>query len=188
LFKRHYLDYYFSSVLTKRLFSQDRIAKRYITSMLQNNILRRKITFESAEDRRKAAAKIEVEAAQCKRLFRRVAPDAADFDSPFDVLTVLAEVLKSDQEMLSLHIGILVQRYSDVQHEQLLCLLALRGDLERAEARAIASEFVPTDGGERMSGSTTLRARSILSQVQVSSSLNPFAEGGVSERLKNPFA
>jgi len=165
--------------------AQDRIARKYITAMLQSNVLRRKISFETAEDRRKASAKIEGEAMQCKRFFRRLAGDEADFDSPFDALAVLAEVLKSDQEMLSLHIGILVQRYSDVNHEQLLCLLLLRGDLDRAEAKAISTEFVPADGG---GATNTLRAKSIMSQVQVTSSLNPFAEGGVGERLKNPFA
>jgi len=61
--------------------------------MLQSSILRRKISFETSEDRRKAADKIIEEAKQLKRFFRRVAGDMADFDSPFDALSLLAEVI-----------------------------------------------------------------------------------------------
>ncbi len=46
--------------------AQDRVARRYITSMLQNNVLRRKISFETGEDRRKAAEKIKGEAMQVR--------------------------------------------------------------------------------------------------------------------------
>jgi hypothetical protein len=42
----------------------------------------------------------------------------ADFDSPFDALALLAEVLASDEEMLYLDIGTLVKRYPDVTYEQ----------------------------------------------------------------------
>ncbi len=113
----------------------------------------------------------------------------ADFDSPFDALTILADILRSDEEMLSLEIGNLVKRYPDVTHEQLVCLLLLRGDLGRNDARDTASESVPADPGD--GGRSALHARSILSQVQVTSSLNPFANkegGGLAVNLpKNPF-
>lgn len=68
------------------------MARRYITSMLQNNILRRKISFETGEDRRKAADKIKKEAMQIKRFFHTVAGDMADFDSPFDALALLVRL------------------------------------------------------------------------------------------------
>ncbi len=57
--------------------------------MLQNNLLRRKISLETASDRKKAVDKIEREALQLKRLFKKVAGDMADFDSPFNVLPKL---------------------------------------------------------------------------------------------------
>ena len=44
------------------------------------------------------------------------------------------QVVSSDDEMLSLELGTLCKRYPDVSHDQLLCLLLLRGDLARAEA------------------------------------------------------
>ena len=47
---------------------------------------------------------IKVEAMQIKRFFRNVAGDMADFDSPFDALALLAEVLKSDEDFLSLEV------------------------------------------------------------------------------------
>jgi hypothetical protein len=42
----------------------------------------------------------------------------ADFDSPFDAIALLSEVLASDEEMLFLDIGTLVKRYPDVTYEQ----------------------------------------------------------------------
>ena len=60
--------------------------------MLQANLMRRRITFENSEDRRKAAEKIMNEARQLKTFFRKTAGDMADFDSPFDALSLLAEV------------------------------------------------------------------------------------------------
>jgi len=47
----------------------------------------------------------------------------ADFDSPFDALALIAEVLGSDEEMLFLDIGTLVKRYPDVTSEQVCSLL-----------------------------------------------------------------
>jgi hypothetical protein len=38
----------------------------------------------------------------CSRFFKEIAPEMADFDSPFDTLAILAEVVSSDDEMLSL--------------------------------------------------------------------------------------
>merc|ERR1711892_573943 len=155
--------------------AQDRVARKYITAMLQNNLLRRKITFTSQEERKSAAVKIRTEAAQCKSFFKDVAGDMADFDPPFDTVSTLAEVLSSDDEMLSLELGTLCKRYPDVSHEQIFCLLLLRGDLARGEAKQLTSEFV-VEGG---TANRTLHARSILSQVNVTSSLtdklNPFA-------------
>merc|ERR1712059_165548 len=155
--------------------AQDRVARKYITAMLQNNLLRRKITFTSQEERKAAATKIKTEAMQCKSFFKDVAGDMADFDSPFDTVATLAEVLSSDDEMLSLELGTLCKRYPDVSHDQIFCLLLLRHDLNRGDAKQLASEFIPEGG----MANTTLRARSILSQVVITSSisdkLNPFS-------------
>lgn len=99
--------------------------------------------------------------------------------------------MKSDEEMLSLDIGTLVKSYPDLTHEQLMCLLLLRGDMGRNDARDTANEAVPEGNNSK----STLHARSILSQVQVTSSLNPFAAkdggkeaGGGAGVPKNPFS
>ena len=72
--------------------AQERVARKYITAMLQNNLLRRKISFTSQDERRQAATKVRKEAAQAKSFFKDVAGDMADFDSPFDTVSTLAEV------------------------------------------------------------------------------------------------
>ena len=63
--------------------------------------------------------------------------------------------------MLSLELGTLCKKYPDVSHEQILCLLLLRGDLPRNEAKQLTAGFVPEGG----TASKTLHAKSILSQV-----------------------
>lgn len=73
---------------------------------------------KTALDRREAAEKVKSEAAQLKRFFHKRSEDMADFDSPFDALALLAEVLGSDEEMLFLDIGTLVKRYPDVTYDQ----------------------------------------------------------------------
>ena len=79
----------FSVVITT---AQERVARKYITAMLQNNLLRRKISFTSQEERRSAGNKVKKEALQSKSFFKDVAGDMADFDSPFDTVATLAEV------------------------------------------------------------------------------------------------
>ena len=97
--------------------ARDRCARRYISAILTppSNVLKlKKSNFESPADRRKAAEKIKAEAAQLKRFFRKIAEEhdfleSVDFDSPFDAVSALAEVLNSDSEMLFLDIGTLVK-------------------------------------------------------------------------------
>lgn len=165
--------------------AQDRVAKRYITSLLQPQLsamLRKKINIEKQEDRAMAAKKIAKEAKQLQMFFHKVAGDMADFDSPFKAIEALAEVLGTDEEMLALDVGNLVKKYPDVTYDQLCCLLILRGDQSKSEAREKALEYIPN------SVRSNLQAKSIFSQVLVSASINPFASGKEAAASLNPFA
>ncbi|GLH02675.1 Exocyst complex component 3 [Gryllus bimaculatus] len=118
----------FDYVITE---AQNLVAKRYISSMLQ-----RKLSFKTYEERRDAAVKIMKEAEQIKAVFIRIAPKVAKFDSPFEIILSLAEVLKSeDPEILSLDLHGIVDKYPDVTQDHLTHLLSLRGDISRSEAR-----------------------------------------------------
>ena len=155
--------------------AQNRVARKYITTMLQPNLLKRKISPVSEQDRKNVSSQVKQEAMRCKSFFKEVKEMAAggmeDYDSPFDTIALLAEVLAADLEMMSLDLGTLCQRYPDITHDQIFCLLLLRGDLgSRQEAQKMAEDYVK-EGGE----SKPLHARSIFSQVNVSASLNPFA-------------
>ena len=64
---------------------------------------------------------------QVKRFFHRVAGDVADFDSPFDAVSQLSELLKQDDsDWLALDIGTLVKKYPDVSQEQESIMIAKR--------------------------------------------------------------
>ena len=63
-----------------------------------------------------------------------------------------------------------------------VCLLLLRGDMSKGEARETAQEFIPEGK------TTSVHAKSILSMVQVTSSLNPFAgKAEAAASNLNPF-
>ena len=122
--------------------TQDRVAKRYIVSLLQPiqfHPTRKRVTLDERSDQRVLVAKkVSSEAKQLQRFFHKVAGDLADFDSPFKAIEALAEVLGCDKEMLALDIGTLVKKYPDVSHDQLLCLLYMRNDL-------VSSNFVKSE-------------------------------------------
>ncbi|CAB4069632.1 EXOC3 [Lepeophtheirus salmonis] len=140
----------FERVMSK---AQDRFAVEYITSMFQPSLLGFiKGTFSQDEsfDRRGSADKIIDEAKKAKDLFNNVAEDIANYDSPFDALALLAEVFQ----------------YPDITFEQLYCLLHLRGDLSKSDARIMAQEVLP--GGLNNKTSTTLHALNIRKSCQFS--------------------
>ena len=69
--KDYFEDYQFLKVKNFELViteAQDRVARKYITSMLQNNVLRRKISFTNDAERTAAAAKIK----KGRRQFKKV--------------------------------------------------------------------------------------------------------------------
>jgi len=128
----------FDYVITE---AQNWVAKRYISAMLQ-----KKMSFKTYEERRDAAMKIMDEAEQVKEFFIQHAPKVAKFDSPFDIITMLAEVLKSeDPEILSLDLHGLVDKYPDVTQDHLIHLLSLRGDISRSAAREKVAYILQTN-------------------------------------------
>jgi Exocyst complex component Sec6. len=121
--------------------AQNWVAKRYISAMLQ-----KKMSFKTYEERRDAAVKIMGEAEQVKEFFIHHAPKVAKFDSPFDIINTLAEVLKSeDPEILSLDLHGLVDKYPDVTQDHLIHLLSLRGDISRSEAKEKVAYILQTN-------------------------------------------
>ena len=121
--------------------AQNWVAKRYISAMLQ-----KKISFKTYEERRDAAVKIMHEADQIKQFFVRLAPKVAKFDSPFEIINTLAEVLKiEDPEILLIELPALVDKYPDVTQDHLTHLLGLRGDISRSDAREKVAFILQTN-------------------------------------------
>ncbi|CAG2066189.1 unnamed protein product [Timema podura] len=109
-------------------------------------MLRKRISFKTYEERKEAALKILKESAQIKAFFTRIAPKVAKFDSPFEIINALAEVLKcEDAEMLSLDLHNLIDKYPDVTQDHLTQLIALRGDLSKSEVRDMVSYVVQSE-------------------------------------------
>ena len=90
------------------------------------------MVLKAAEERREAAEKMTREARQIAALF---SPATASFSSPKtlavaeNAIISLAELVKSDLEMLSLEFHTLIKKYPDFTQDQLVCLLSLRGDV-----------------------------------------------------------
>ncbi|XP_052756096.1 exocyst complex component 3 [Galleria mellonella] len=108
--------------------AQNLVYKKYITAMLS-----KKIVFKVVEEAQQAATKIVKEANQIRAFFKKIAPDGVNVDWPFEVITMLAEVLRcQDAEMVSLDVLGVVSKCPDLAEEHLVRLLALRGDVPRA--------------------------------------------------------
>ncbi|XP_033230784.1 exocyst complex component 3 [Belonocnema kinseyi] len=126
--------------------AQKLIAKRYISAMLM-----RKISLKNYDECLNCTSKIIAEADKLKNFFGRIAPKVGTFDSPFEIIKRLAEVLRcEDSEILSLDLHSLVEKYPDMSEDQLVRLLSLRGDIPRAEAREKVSYILEALRNRRM--------------------------------------
>ncbi|CAD6236665.1 GSCOCG00008226001-RA-CDS [Cotesia congregata] len=111
--------------------AQNLIAKRYIAAMLS-----RKISLKNYDECLTCTSKIMSEADKLKNFFVRIAPKVGNFDSPFEIIKRLAEVLRcEDAEILTLDLHSLVEKYPDMTDDHLVRLLSLRGDIPRSEAK-----------------------------------------------------
>ncbi|CAH2076344.1 unnamed protein product, partial [Iphiclides podalirius] len=120
--------------------AQNLVYKKYITAMLS-----KKMTFKNVEEAQQGANKIVKEANQIRSFFRRIAPEGVNVDWPFEVIKILAEVLRcQDIEMLSLDLHGVLDKCPDVSEEQLGRLLALRGDVPRSHVRDTVAHVLAT--------------------------------------------
>ncbi|XP_063362042.1 exocyst complex component 3 [Cydia amplana] len=120
--------------------AQNLVYKKYITAMLS-----KKVTFKTVEEAQQAATKVVKEANQIRSFFRRIGAEGVNVDWPFEVISSLAEVLRcQDIEMLSLDLHGVLDKCPNMSEEQLVRLLALRGDVPRAHVRDTAAHVLGT--------------------------------------------
>lgn len=120
--------------------AQNLVYKKYVTAMLG-----KKVVFKTVEESQQAATKIMKEANQIKAFFRRIAPEGVNVDWPFEVISMMAEVLRnSDIEMISLDLHGLLDKCPDMGAEHLRRLLWLRGDVPRAHVRDTVPHVLAT--------------------------------------------
>ncbi|XP_012139936.1 exocyst complex component Sec6 isoform X2 [Megachile rotundata] len=150
----------FEYVITE---AQNLIAKRYISAMLQ-----RKISLKTYDECLTCTSKIMTEADKLKNFFDRIAPKIGNFNSPFEIIKRLAEVLRcEDSEILSLDLHSLVEKYPDMTEDHLVRLLGLRGDISRSEAREKVSYILEAQRNRKTSQSLT---HSIFKQIVIQDS------------------
>lgn len=155
----HLRDKNFEYVITE---AQNLVCRRYVTALLS-----RRVTFRAAEDAALAAAKMVKEAGQIRGLFARIAPVVNSAEGIFELIGVLAEVLRcQDIEMLSLDLHGLLDKCPDITEDHLLRLLSLRGDLSRSEVKEKVSYLV-----KNAKPPATVRQKSIFSQIVFSDRL-----------------
>ncbi|XP_059046344.1 exocyst complex component 3 [Achroia grisella] len=145
--------------------AQNLVYKKYITAMLS-----KKIVFKVVEEAQQAATKVVKEANQIRAFFKKIAPEAVNVNWPFDVMSMLAEVLQcQDVDMLSLDLLDVVKQCPDMVEEHLVRVLTLRGDVPRArhadiiaialEARGPASASAPAPAHPRLFADITFTDR-----------------------------
>ncbi|KAI4484165.1 hypothetical protein M0804_007621 [Polistes exclamans] len=138
--------------------AQNLIAKRYISAMLQ-----RKISFKTYEECLTCTSKIISEADKLKNFFVKIAPKVGSYNSPFEIIKRLAEVLRcEDSEILSLDLHSLVEKYPDMTEDHLVRLLSLRGDISRGESREKVAYILEAQRNRKTPQTTT---NSIFKQI-----------------------
>jgi len=111
--------------------ARNTVAKRYLTMMLS-----KKVSFKTYEDCNKAANKIVKEVDRLNNLFSSISRNSDQSDEdPFEVILMLSEVVKSDDDMISFELHRVVEKYPDISEDHLLRLLSLRGDLSRSDIK-----------------------------------------------------
>nr|SVE73459.1 EOG090X03GO [Daphnia atkinsoni] len=141
------------------------ITRKYITSIFQ-----KKLSLK--EERREVAEKIIQEAGQIEAL---LAPAFLSRNSPSDAskatedaskaISALAEVIKCDSEIITLELINFIKKYPDISQDQLTCLLSLRGDFGRLEARQRVTDLLSSSSKDEAARST------IFSLIVVPSSI-----------------
>jgi hypothetical protein len=141
------------------------ITRKYITSIFQ-----KKLSLK--DERREVAEKIIQEAGQIEALLapaslnRDLSTDAPkDTEDTAKAISALAEVIKCDSEIITLELINFLKKYPDVTQDQLICLLSLRGDFGRLEARQRVADLLSSSSKEESARTT------IFSMIVVPSSI-----------------
>lgn len=132
------------------------ITRKYITSIFQ-----KKISLK--DERRDVAEKIIQEAGQIEALLAPALPSRSlgsapirlTEDAPQKAISALAEVVKCDSEIITLELINFIKKYPDVTQDQLACLLTLRGDFGRLEARQRVADLL-SSGSKNENTKTTI--------------------------------
>ncbi|KAG5899460.1 hypothetical protein JTB14_015313 [Gonioctena quinquepunctata] len=111
------------------------VGRRYLTAMLS-----KKTSFKTYEECVKAGRKVVEEAERFNQLFDSLCKDL-ECENAFDAVVMLAEVLKSDDDMLSFELHRVVEKYPDISEDHLQRLLSLRGDLSKSDVREKVSHI-----------------------------------------------
>ncbi|XP_018332170.1 exocyst complex component 3 [Agrilus planipennis] len=106
------------------------VTKRYLTAMLS-----RKVSFKTYEECLTAAKKIAKEVEQLNRVFCSNLPNIEEKENQLDVIKMMSEILKCEDDMISFDLHRIVEKYPDITEDQLHRLLSLRGDLPRSELK-----------------------------------------------------
>lgn len=140
------------------------IARKYTGSMFQ-----KKMSLKTNEERREAGEKMLREAGQIAALLAPASSSLATArameDAPQEAISAIAEVIRSDLEMVSLELHGFIKKYPDLNQEQLVCLLSLRGDIDRRDGREMATSLLSESSQHKTSKVT------IFSQIPVSASI-----------------
>lgn len=113
------------------------ITKKYLTVMLS-----KKITFKTLLECQTAADTILKEIKHLQKVFLNVEPNITEDDDCLEIIILLTEVLKCEDDMISFDLHRIVEKFPDINEDHLLRLLYLRGDLPKSDLKEKVSYVV----------------------------------------------
>lgn len=109
--------------------AQKMVAKRYIKALLSKRMSKPRAECEVI------SKKINLEIRQIKKFFDKIAPNVNKNDSPFDVITDLAQLLNCDIEMIILDLHTLLTNYPTISEDHLIRLFYIRNEIKSTEIK-----------------------------------------------------
>lgn len=106
------------------------ITKKYLFCMLS-----KRISFKTLNESQTAANTIFKEIKQLQKIFSHVEPHISGEDDCLEIILLLSEVLKCEDDMISFDLHRIVESFPDINEDHLLRLLYLRGDLPKSDLK-----------------------------------------------------
>lgn len=119
-------------------------------------MLSKRISFKTYEECQSSAGKIVKEIKQIQKVFQNTGGSHIGEEDVLDIIVMLSEVLKCEDDMISFDLHRIVEKYPDITEDHLLRLLYLRGDLPKSDLKEKVVYVMKTSKSKTLANRNTI--------------------------------